>query len=129
MEAYINKSTQQIMLPYTNQEANALSKPKFNHFKLNMHGFATHFIRSMIVSAKLLLASVATCVNGFIPGAFKYTSASICLSIIEDDLQNNRMPHLISRPKQKQTSLNESGLESGLNESGLINVLDEDKLQ
>ena len=117
------------MLPYTNQEANAHSKPKFNHFKLNMHGFATHFIRSMIVSAKLLLASVATCVNGFIPGAFKYTSASICLSIIEDDLQNNRMPHLISRPKQKQTSLNESGLESGLNESGLINVLDEDKLQ
>ena len=118
------------MLPYTNQEANALSKPKFNHFNARgLRSFATHLMHSIIVSAKLLLASVATCVNGFIPGAFKYTSASICLSIIEDDLQNNRMPHLISRPKQKQTSLNESGLESALNESGLINVLDEDKLQ
>lgn len=119
------------MLPYTNQEANALSKPKFNHFNARgLRSFATHLMHSIIVSAKLLLASVATCVNGFIPRAFKYTSASICLSIIEDDLQNNRMPpHTISRPKQKQTSLNESGLESGLNESGLINALDEDKLQ
>ena len=123
MEAYINKSTQQIMLPYTTQEANALSKSKLKHVRLNMHGFATHFIRSMIVSAKLLLASIAACANGFIPRAFKYTSASICLSIIEDDLQNNRIPHPI-RQNQKQSSLNESGLESGL-----INALDEDKLQ
>jgi len=117
------------MLPYTNQEANALSKPKFNHFNARgLRSFATHLMHSMIVSAKLLMASIATCVNGFIPGAFKYTSASICLSIIEDDLQNNRMPYA-TRPKQKQTSLNESGLESALNESGLMNALDEDKLQ
>jgi len=118
------------MLPYTNQEANALSKSKLKHFNaMGLRSFVTHLTHSMVVSAKLLLASIATCVNGFIPGAFKYASASICLSIIEDDLQNNRMPHLISRPKQKQNSLNESGLESGLNESGLMNVLDEDKLQ
>ena len=117
------------MLPYTNQEANALSNPKFNHFNARgLRSFATHWMHSMVVSAKLLLASIATCVNGFIPRAFKYASASICLSIIEDDLQNNRMPHA-SRPKQKQSSLNDSGLESGLNESGLMNALDENKLQ
>ena len=96
------------MLPYTNQEANALSKPKFNHFNARgLRSFATHLMHSMIVSAKLLMASIASCVNGFIPSAFKYTSASICLSIIEDDLQNNRMPYPI---RQKQSSLNESVL-------------------
>jgi hypothetical protein len=93
------------MLPYTNAEANAMSRSKFKHFKTTVRG--THFINAMIVAAKLLLASIATCVNGFIPSAFKYTSASICLSIIEDDLQNNRMPYPI---RQKQSSLNESAL-------------------
>ena len=112
------------MLPYTNQEANALTKSKLKHFNARgMRLFATHLMHSMVVSAKLLLASIAACANGFVPCAFKYTSASICLSIIEDDLQNNRMPQPI-RQNQKQTSLNESGLESGL-----INALDEDKLQ
>jgi len=121
------------MLPYTNQEANAMTKSKFKHFGSNVYGgtisFAHHFMHSVIVSAKLLLASIAACANGVIPGAFRYTTASICLSIIEDDLQNNRMPHPI-RQKQKQSSLNDLGLnESGVNESGLNDALDEDKLQ
>jgi hypothetical protein len=116
------------MLPYTNQEANALSKSKLKHFNaIGLRSFVNHLTHSMVVSAKLLMASIATCVNGFIPGAFKYASASICLSIIEDDLQNNRMPHA-TRPKQKQTSLNDSGLESALNDVS-NSIDDEDKLQ
>jgi hypothetical protein len=39
-----------------------------------------------------LFASVAACINGFIPRAFRYTAMSVCLSIIEDDLQKNRVP-------------------------------------
>ena len=93
------------MLPYTNTEANALSRSKFKQFKTTVRG--THFANAMIVAVKLLMASIASCVNGFIPSAFKYTSVSICLSIIEDDLQNNRMPYPI---RQKQSSLNESAL-------------------
>lgn len=119
------------MLPYTNQEASAMSRTKFKHFKSNLYGgtktFATHFVHSMSVSAKLLVASIASCINGFIPGAFKYTTMSVCLSIIEDDLQNNRMPHAISQnKKQKQSVLNETELNDM---SMTVNTLDEDKLQ
>ena len=125
METYIHKST--IMLPYTNQEANAMmSKSKFKHF--NVRGtrlFATHLVHSMLVSAKLFLASIAACVNGVIPSALRYTAASICLSIIEDDLQNNRMPPQASREKQKQSGLNETGL----NDISMSDPRDEDKLQ
>lgn len=109
MKLYIDKST--FMLPYTNQEAAAMSRNKFKHFKSTIYGgtrtVATHFIHSMVVSAKLLMASISSCINGFFPSAFRYTTASICLSIIEDDLQNNRMP---IPQKQKQTTLNEHEL-------------------
>ena len=116
------------MLPYTNQEAIAMSKTKFKHFKSNFYGrtrtAVTHFTHSMAVCAKLLLASVATCINGFIPTAFQYTSISICLSIIEDDLQNNRMPSIPL--KQKQSILNEHEL----NDISMpVNVLYENKLE
>jgi len=117
------------MLPYTNQEANAMSKSKFKFKHFNARGtraFATHCLHSMVVSAKLLLASIAACVNGVIPCALRYTAVGVCLSIIEDDLQNNRMPHA-TRQKQKQSSLNDFGLnESGLND---ISMSDEDKMQ
>lgn len=126
MKLYIDKST--FMLPYTNQEANALSRSKFKHFKSNLYGgtrtAATHFIHSMVVSAKLLMASIASCVNGFIPSAFRYTTASVCLSIIEDDLQNNRMP--IPQKQKQKTTLNE--LE--LNDISMpLSVSDENKLE
>lgn len=119
------------MLPYTNQEANALSRSKFKHFRSNLYGgtrtAATHFIHSMAVSAKLLIASIASCVNGFIPSAFRYTTASVCLSIIEDDLQNNRIPiPQKQKQKQKQSILNE--LE--LNDISMpLSVSDENKLE
>lgn len=120
------------MLPYTNQEANAMSRTRFKHLRSNLYGgtktFATHFIHSMSVSTKLLVASITSCINGFIPSAFKYTTMSVCLSIIEDDLQNNRMPpHAISQnQKQKQSTLSETELNDiSMN----VNTFDEDKLQ
>ena len=119
------------MLPYTNQEASALSRSKFKHFKANLYGgtrtAATHFMHSMVVSAKLLMASIAACVNGVIPSVFRYTTASICLSIIEDDLQNNRMPiPQRQTQKQKQSTLNEHEL----NDISMpLSVSHEDKLE
>jgi hypothetical protein len=85
-------------LPYTN--ADTKSK-RIIHFDLgpgpsqiilSFNKYAGHVLQSMSTSAKLLFGSIASCINGIIPCAFKYTAVSVCLSIIEDDLQNNRMP-------------------------------------
>ena len=87
------------MLPYTNADANAKSKFKSKFKQIGMFdcaSYAAHALHSMSVSSKLLLASIASCINGIIPRAFKYTAMSICLSIIEDNLQNNRMPGIRS---------------------------------
>jgi hypothetical protein len=61
--------------------------------------YAAHALQSMSTSAKLLWGSIAACINGIIPHAFKYTTMSICLSIIEDDLQHNRVPLPTNRPQ------------------------------
>jgi len=91
---YITNHKSQIMLPYTNAEAGSKLKFKFM-------GYATHCAHCMNTSAKLLVASIAACIHGLIPRAFKYTAMSICLSIIEDDLQKNRVPTPRTQPKPK----------------------------
>ena len=95
------------MLPYTNADANPKSQFKFKQFGMTFDfaSYAAHALHSMSVSSKLLLASIASCINGIIPRAFKYTAMSICLSIIEDNLQNNRMPAI--RSSSRQPSLND----------------------
>lgn len=82
------------MLPYTNADVGSpFNAASFKHCMHCMH-----------TSAKLFFASVAACINGFIPRAFKYTAMSICLSIIEDDLQKNRVPSPATR---LQSALND----------------------
>jgi len=90
------------MLPYTNADVgypfNAASFKKY----------AAHCTHCMHTSAKLFFASVAACINGFIPRAFKYTAMSTCLSIIEDDLQKNRVPVPVPIPATRlQSALND----------------------
>lgn len=87
------------MLPYTNADVGSpFNAASFKHCMHCMH-----------TSAKLFFASVAACINGFIPRAFKYTAMSICLSIIEDDLQKNRVPIIPSpNPANRlQSALND----------------------
>jgi len=99
-------------LPYTN--ADIRPKPKiidllsFNMNRVfipSFNAYAAHALQSMSTSAKMLLGSMAACINGIIPRVFKYTAMSICLSIIEDDLQHNRVP--AKRPPIQSSMLND----------------------
>ena len=98
-------------LPYTNADIRSIPKlvdnlkhdviPSFNKY-------VAHCGKRMCMSAKLLWGSIAACINGIFPRAFKYTAMSICLSIIEDDLQNNRVPlHAAKRPPTQSIVLND----------------------
>lgn len=98
-------------LPYTNADIRPKSKIidllSFNvnyAFIPSFNAYAVHALQSMSTSAKLLLGSIAACINGIIPRAFKYTAMSICLAIIEDDLRHNRVP---VRPPMQSSMLND----------------------
>lgn len=80
-------------LPHTNADIRSTS------IIMICNEYAAHALQSMSTSAKLLWGSIAACINGIIPHAFKYTTMSICLSIIEDDLQHNRVPLPTNRPQ------------------------------
>jgi hypothetical protein len=43
-------------------------------------------------AAKLLGASIASCIHGIFPSVFKYTTVAICLSVVENDLMHNKIP-------------------------------------
>ena len=93
-------------LPYTNADIRPKPKIIYNMKRVlipSFNAYAAHAFQSMSTSAKLLLGSIAACINGIIPRAFKYTAMSICLSIIEDDLQHNRVP--ANRPPPIQSSM------------------------
>jgi hypothetical protein len=99
-------------LPYTNADIHPKSKiidllsSNMKHAIIpSFNAYAAHALQSMSTSAKLLLGSIAACINGIVPRAFKYTAMSICLSIIEDDLQHNRMP--VKRPPTQSSMLND----------------------
>jgi len=78
-------------LPYTNADVRCNMK----HSLFN--DCVTHVRKCMWTSAKLLCGSIAACIHGIIPRAFKYTALSVCLSIVEDDLQNNRVRLPVTR--------------------------------
>jgi hypothetical protein len=89
-------------LPYTNADVrcNDMKHALFNDC-------VTHVRKCMWTSAKLLCGSIAACIHGIIPRAFKYTALSVCLSIVEDDLQTNCV-HL---PNHINISLDEEKME------------------
>jgi len=70
-------------LPYTNADIRPKSKIIHNmkHAVIpSFNAYAAHALQSMSTSAKLLLGSIAACINGIIPRAFKYTAQSIMLN-------------------------------------------------
>ena len=96
-------------LPYTNADIHSKSKMIYNvaHSVVpSFNKYAAHALQSMSTSAKLLGASIAACMHGILPHAFKYTAMSVCLSIIEDDLKNNRVP-LHAKRRSHSTPLND----------------------
>ena len=86
-------------LPHTNADIRSTS------IIMICNEYAAHGLQCMRTSAKLLVASIAACINGIIPRAFRYTAMSVCLSIIEDDLQHNRVPAPTKR--SPSTTLND----------------------
>jgi hypothetical protein len=82
-------------LPYTNDDV--LRAHRMNVRFYNMRNQLRHYFRNLANSAKnaakLMCASVAACIHGVFPRTFKYTALAVCLSIVENDLMHNRIPH------------------------------------
>lgn len=81
-----------MQLPYTNQDV-----LRTHHMNMRYHNackrlrnYFTNLVSSTKNAAKLLCASVTLCIHGIFPKTFKYTPLSICLSIVENDLINNK---------------------------------------
>jgi len=81
-------------LPYTKDDV--LREHRMNlRFYAIRKGISNYFhnlVGSTKYAAKLLGASVASCMHGIFPSCFKYTTLSVCLSIVENDLMHNRIP-------------------------------------
>jgi hypothetical protein len=59
----------------------------------NIRSYVRNLVDSTKNAAKLLCASVASCIHGVFPTMFKYTALSVCLSMVENDLMHNRVPN------------------------------------
>lgn len=88
----------QMSLPYTNEDL--MHSHHMNVMAYNIRNSIRNYFRNLIDStnnsAKLLCASVSSCINAVFPSCFKYTALSICLSIVETDLKYNRIPEKIN---------------------------------
>jgi hypothetical protein len=78
-------------LPYTNDDVLRSHRMNVRYYNAcnRIRAYFTNFVGSTKNAAKLLCASVTSCIHGVFPSAFKYTALSICLSIVENDLTNN----------------------------------------
>lgn len=81
-------------LPYTNDDVlrHHRLNVRFYNLRNRIRRYACNLTESTKNAAKLLCASVTSCIHGIFPSAFKYTALSICLSIVENDLTNNNIP-------------------------------------
>jgi hypothetical protein len=82
-------------LPYTMDDV--MRSHRMNVRVYNMRNCVRGYVRNLVDStknaAKLLGASVASCIHGVFPTMFKYTALSVCLSMVENDLMHNRVPN------------------------------------
>lgn len=81
-------------LPYTNDDVLRAHRMNVRYYNTcnRLRAYFTNLVGSTTNAAKLLCASVASCIHGIFPSAFKYTALSVCLSIVENDLTNNTIP-------------------------------------
>lgn len=81
-------------LPYTNDDVVIAHhmNVKFYNMRKNIRNYFRNLVDSAQNSAKLLYASVTSCIHGIFPMTFRYTALSICLSIVETDLMHDKIP-------------------------------------
>ena len=85
----------QMSLPYTNKDLVRADRMIYN-MRNDIRGYFRNLIDSTKNAAKLLCASVTSCIHGIFPMTFKYTALAMCLSIVENDLMHNKIPNNIS---------------------------------
>jgi hypothetical protein len=66
---------------------------RYYNMRNNVRGYVRNLVDSTKNAAKLLCASVASCIHGVFPNMFKYTALAVCLSMVENDLMHNRVPN------------------------------------
>jgi len=85
-------------LPYTNEDIvrarRAHARTSIRNIRNNIHEYCRNLAESTKNAAKLLYASVASCMHGIFPSTCKYTPLSVCLSIVEHDLIHNNVPKM-----------------------------------
>jgi hypothetical protein len=91
---WMYQPTKSMSLPYTNDDV--LRAHRMNVHLYNARNRVCAYLSNLVDStknaAKLLCASAASCIHGIFPATFKYTTLSICLSIVESDLVHNKVP-------------------------------------
>ena len=81
-------------LPYTRDDVIRAHRMNVRVYTMrnNIRSYVRNLVDSTKNAAKLLCASVASCIHGVFPTMFKYTALSVCLSMVENDLMHNRVP-------------------------------------
>ena len=87
-------------LPYTREDIMRAHRMNVTIYNLrnSIRGYLRNLTDSTKNAAKLLCASVASCVHGIFPMTFKYTALAVCLSIVENDLMHNNIPIIAHAP-------------------------------
>ena len=87
-------------LPFTNADvvrAHHLNV-RFYQARNRIRWYMCNLMDSTKNAAKLLYASVTSCIHGVCPSMYKYTPLSVCLSIVENDLtHNNNIPMQVKK--------------------------------
>jgi hypothetical protein len=92
----------EMYLPYTNEDL--VRERMILRMRNNIRSYFRNMIDSAKNAAKLLGASVASCIHGICPTTFKYTALAVCLSIVENDLMHDNIPSNI--PLGNNTNIN-----------------------
>jgi hypothetical protein len=93
-------------LPFTNDDvvrAHRLNV-RFYQARNRIRSYFCNLVDSTKNAAKLLYASVTSCIHGVFPSTFQYTPLSICLSIVEHDLSHGKMDNKTKYDKHHDPS-------------------------
>jgi hypothetical protein len=80
-------------LPFTNDDVARSHHLNVQVYqaRLRLRGYFCNLVNSTKNAAKLLYASVTSCIHGVFPFTFQYTPLSVCLSIVEHDLAHGKI--------------------------------------
>ena len=80
-------------LPYTREDVARVHRMNVQIYNARnrIRGYLRNLTDSTKNAAKLLCASVASCIHGIFPSLFKYTAIAVCLSVVENDLMHSRV--------------------------------------